>query len=291
MGRWLLAVLGCGAGGAGWEVGAVSSSGRPMACCMQPALGSGLSVGEVISTFPALLACTPGFQTPAALHCNAMHCDAARAAAGNYGPPPGGFNWDWGSWTGAPVMDDRRLDTYNVPERCVWVCRLRCCPPDAGCPAYRPPPQAVTGRRRGSGGSGARGTPPCATTRGWASTMCRRGTPRPAAAQAAGWRACRCPLQACPCQPPHSTPTPPTPHACSHRVETFVRACQGIANVTRGNDIMVHMGSDFHYANAHATWVARRAAQWAGCCVPAASASRSRTLPRGSSPGTSQQQQ
>jgi alpha-mannosidase len=35
------------------------------------------------------------------------------------------------------------------------------------------------------------------------------------------------------------------------RVNTFVERCFELANVTRGNDIMLTMGSDFHYSNAH----------------------------------------
>lgn len=35
------------------------------------------------------------------------------------------------------------------------------------------------------------------------------------------------------------------------RVEAFVEACRDYANHTVGNDIMLTMGSDFHYANAH----------------------------------------
>lgn len=35
------------------------------------------------------------------------------------------------------------------------------------------------------------------------------------------------------------------------RVQDFVDACTGIANVTRGSDIMLTMGTDFEYANAH----------------------------------------
>jgi alpha-mannosidase len=35
------------------------------------------------------------------------------------------------------------------------------------------------------------------------------------------------------------------------RVNTFVQRCYDLANVTRGNDIMLTMGSDFHYSNAH----------------------------------------
>ena len=36
------------------------------------------------------------------------------------------------------------------------------------------------------------------------------------------------------------------------RVEDFVSRCYEIWNVTRGRDIMLTMGSDFHYSNAHA---------------------------------------
>ena len=35
------------------------------------------------------------------------------------------------------------------------------------------------------------------------------------------------------------------------RVDDFVFQCQSIANVTRGEDIMLTMGTDFEYANAH----------------------------------------
>ncbi len=35
------------------------------------------------------------------------------------------------------------------------------------------------------------------------------------------------------------------------RVDEFVKACEDISNVTRGNDIMLPMGTDFTYANAH----------------------------------------
>ena len=35
------------------------------------------------------------------------------------------------------------------------------------------------------------------------------------------------------------------------RVDTFVQRCYDLANVTKGRDIMLTMGSDFHYANAH----------------------------------------
>ena len=34
------------------------------------------------------------------------------------------------------------------------------------------------------------------------------------------------------------------------RVHDFVRACQELANVTRGNDVMLTMGTDFQYSNA-----------------------------------------
>ena len=34
-------------------------------------------------------------------------------------------------------------------------------------------------------------------------------------------------------------------------VDRFVTECQDIANQTRGNDIMLTMGTDFTYSNAH----------------------------------------
>ena len=34
------------------------------------------------------------------------------------------------------------------------------------------------------------------------------------------------------------------------RLEQFIKACQGLANVTYGNDIMLTMGTDFTYSNA-----------------------------------------
>lgn len=34
------------------------------------------------------------------------------------------------------------------------------------------------------------------------------------------------------------------------RIDDFVRACQELANVTRGNDILLTMGTDFQYSNA-----------------------------------------
>lgn len=40
---------------------------------------------------------------------------------------------------------------------------------------------------------------------------------------------------------------------CDHlcRVDDFVFQCLSIANVTRGEDIMLTMGTDFEYSNAH----------------------------------------
>jgi len=35
------------------------------------------------------------------------------------------------------------------------------------------------------------------------------------------------------------------------RVNDFVKRCDAISSVTKGNDIMLTMGSDFHYSNAH----------------------------------------
>ena len=40
------------------------------------------------------------------------------------------------------------------------------------------------------------------------------------------------------------------------RVDDFVHAARDLANVTRGNDIMFTMGTDFTYANA-ITWCPR----------------------------------
>ena len=34
------------------------------------------------------------------------------------------------------------------------------------------------------------------------------------------------------------------------RMDDFVKACRELANVTRGNDIMLTMGTDFQYSNA-----------------------------------------
>ena len=34
------------------------------------------------------------------------------------------------------------------------------------------------------------------------------------------------------------------------RIDDFVRTCEELANVTRGNDIMLTMGTDFQYSNA-----------------------------------------
>jgi alpha-mannosidase len=41
----------------------------------------------------------------------------------------------------------------------------------------------------------------------------------------------------------------------NERVEAFVRACKGLGNITRGDDIMLTMGTDFTYSNAH-VWCA-----------------------------------
>lgn len=35
------------------------------------------------------------------------------------------------------------------------------------------------------------------------------------------------------------------------RVDAFVEQCRAVAGVTRGPDIMLQLGSDFQYANAH----------------------------------------
>lgn len=40
-----------------------------------------------------------------------------------------------------------------------------------------------------------------------------------------------------------------TPSVCS--VDAFVAQCREQANVTRGGDIMLTIGSDFQFANAH----------------------------------------
>lgn len=34
-------------------------------------------------------------------------------------------------------------------------------------------------------------------------------------------------------------------------MDAFVQQCRALANVTRGNDIMLSIGSDFQFANAH----------------------------------------
>ena len=36
-------------------------------------------------------------------------------------------------------------------------------------------------------------------------------------------------------------------------IDKFITECQGISNVTRGDDIMLTMGTDFTYSNAF-TW-------------------------------------
>eukprot|EP00208_Stichococcus_sp_RCC1054_P002016 CAMPEP_0206142692 /NCGR_PEP_ID=MMETSP1473-20131121/17914_1 /ASSEMBLY_ACC=CAM_ASM_001109 /TAXON_ID=1461547 /ORGANISM="Stichococcus sp, Strain RCC1054" /LENGTH=1182 /DNA_ID=CAMNT_0053537795 /DNA_START=217 /DNA_END=3765 /DNA_ORIENTATION=+ len=40
-------------------------------------------------------------------------------------------------------------------------------------------------------------------------------------------------------------------HNVDNRVDAFVKQCDALFNVTRGNDIMLTMGTDFTYANAH----------------------------------------
>lgn len=50
----------------------------------------------------------------------------------------------------------------------------------------------------------------------------------------------------------HQPPCAPTcPHTLARRVEAFVAACRELAAVTRGPDVMLTIGSDFQYSNAH----------------------------------------
>lgn len=42
-----------------------------------------------------------------------------------------------------------------------------------------------------------------------------------------------------------------TEYNVEQRVEAFVQQCRWLASVTRGNDIMLTMGTDFTYSNAH----------------------------------------
>ena len=44
----------------------------------------------------------------------------------------------------------------------------------------------------------------------------------------------------------------PSPPGRLHRVDEFVAAARELANSTRGNDVLIPMGSDFHYYNAPA---------------------------------------
>ena len=55
-------------------------------------------------------------------------------AAGSYTPPPG-FDFDWNGWGSEPMMDDPRLDGYNVQQRWAglgegasgeWNARIHC---------------------------------------------------------------------------------------------------------------------------------------------------------------------
>lgn len=51
------------------------------------------------------------------------------------------------------------------------------------------------------------------------------------------------------------------------RIEQFVTACQHIANVTRGNDIMLTMGTDFTYSNSWPWCVCACACACSYACV------------------------
>jgi len=55
------------------------------------------------------------------------------------------------------------------------------------------------------------------------------------------------------------------------RMDDFVKACRELANVTRGNDIMLTMGTDFQYSNAFV---------WCGAGGRAAGRARSAGAPR-----------
>ena len=52
------------------------------------------------------------------------------------------------------------------------------------------------------------------------------------------------------CYLPHIE-LPPGCASSSRSVDAFVGRCRELANVTRGNDIMLTIGSDFQFANAH----------------------------------------
>ena len=134
------------------------------------------------------------------------------------------------------------------------------CPPAMPCP----PSQATTVRQRGLGLSGP--ALPSWMTPAWTSTMCRTG-------RVAAERGYTAAASHGPCYPaysaclpalatshphPHRTHThtlpPPTPSpSCptAQRVDAFVEQCRQLANVTRGPDIMLTMGSDFQFQNAH----------------------------------------
>lgn len=47
-----------------------------------------------------------------------------------------------------------------------------------------------------------------------------------------------------------------TENNVAERVDKFVEQAFLLSNVTRGNDVMFTMGTDFTYANAHVWWVA-----------------------------------
>ena len=54
-----------------------------------------------------------------------------------------------------------------------------------------------------------------------------------------------------PSPPPSHTPTLSPPPPPLRSVDAFVERCRELANVTAGNDIMLTIGSDFQFANAH----------------------------------------
>lgn len=166
---------------------------------------------------PACTGATQAASPPLLTHPTHQLCCAAPAPPppGNYGPPEG-FAYEWAA---PPIMDDPLLDGWNVEERCgAWGGgRRRRCP--------------VWGGARPAEGAqllGVARSPVCTCP-----------------AQLLG-----CNLWACPPPPPTGPPPPCLPPApCS--VDAFVAQCAALANVTRGSDVMLTIGSDFQFANAH----------------------------------------
>ena len=73
----------------------------------------------------------------------------------------------------------------------------------------------------------------------------------------ARWRRAVLPPARSGCEHQHALPTTiPHSHAFTpppplRSVDAFVERCRELANVTAGNDIMLTIGSDFQFANAH----------------------------------------